>query len=855
MPSGDTGTGPGPESDAASLFATKTSTGIVCGSQVGPYRIESVLGAGGMGHVYRAVDTRLDRVVAIKFCREEFSERFQREARAIAALNHPHICTLHDVGRGYLVMEHVEGRPLKGPMPLEKVIEYGSQICDALDAAHRKGIVHRDLKPSNILLTRSGVKVLDFGLAKLAGDETLTQAGVVLGTPAYMAPEQRHGIEADQRSDIFALGCVIYEMFTGERTQLKTLEPAALDRVVKTCMAADPEERWQSAREVKLALELAKPSAVQSGGVTGGLPVQRRSWRAFLPWLIAAVAVLLAIAAVVQSRPTQAPGLPALSTVIPIPPDQQLSEGVLPVPFDVSMDGSKLVYVALEAGRRKLFLRLLDQFDVKALPGTEDASTPFFSPDGRWVGFFVQNRLFKVAVSGGSPVLISAVKQGGAGACWTEDGTIIHSSGAGLFRVPSDGGESSQLTVAGPDELSHVLPRIISGTPLILFTINRRQRTPGAGTSLARSVGLLSLKENKHGVLIEGTQAAYLPGGWLVYANDDVLRAASFDLASRRISGSPFTLLDDVYTGQGNGQTYYRLTPSGMLVYVPGRNEHSLARVDRAGHTTELSSRRAGYRHPRLSKNGRFVAVTIDPPDEGDSHVWVLDLDRGAFTKLTRDSHNLTPVISNDGARIAWSDWSGGPRTFWQASDGSGERERLGSLERTTPSDFSPDGKYLLQVMRGPQTRIWALPLNRNEKPFPLTDSKYSSANPRFSPDGKWIVYSSDESGRSEIYVRRFPQSDRNWIVSTGGGTLPAWSHDGKEIFYLEGRKMMAVKVLAGAQFSASKPALLFDRPELTMANPAFDVMGDGFLMVQRDPLSMLTEFRVVQNWPSQWKR
>jgi serine/threonine-protein kinase len=693
-------------------------------------------------------------------------------------------------------------------------------------------------------VTRSGVKVLDFGLAKMPGDETLTQAGAVMGTPAYMAPEQWEGKEADARSDIYTLGRVVYEMATGEREPHKTLEPAALDRVVKTCLAADPEERWQSAREVKLALELAR-----SAGRSASAVPARRTWRSLVPWSVAAIALLVAVAAFLVPRSAPVSEAPAVSMVIPVPPEQQLVEGGTPVPFDVSSDGTKLVYVAREGGRRKLFLRPLDQFDVKPLPGTEDASSPFFSPDGRWVGFFVQRRLFKVATGGGSPVLIAEVEGSAYGACWEEDGTIVFGSfSSGLMAVSAGGGKPSRLTTLGAGERGHYHPQVIPGTPFLLFTLG----VPGKGPHL----GVVALNDGKHKVLMEGQQATYLPNGRLVYATRDVLRAAPFDLAGIRVSGSPSTLLDDVYTGQASGLTYFRITSSGMLVYVPGRNEHSLVRVDRAGHSTPLTPRRAGYRLPRLSRDGRFIAVTIDPPDEGNSDIWILDLQRGVFSKLTREGHNLGPVFTADGSRIAWGDWSGGgQRVFWQPADGSRQRERLGLLEPSSPRDFSPDGKYLVLTVGRLETVIWALPLSPNAKPFPLVESTYVTRNSRFSPDGRWLAYTSNESGRDEIYVRRFPRSERKWIVSTDGGTLPVWSRDAKEIFYLEGRRMMAVAVQAGADFSAGRPVLLFDRPELTMGHPAFDVMGDGFLMVERDPLSMLTEFRVVQNWISQWKQ
>jgi serine/threonine protein kinase len=826
--------------DTETLLATKTLTGVSPGSQVGPYRIEGLLGAGGMGRVYKARDTRLDRAVAIKVSRGEFSDRFQREARAIAALNHPHICTLYDVGPEYLVMEYVDGEPLKGPLPLDRVLEYSSQVCDALDAAHRQGIVHRDLKPANILLTRRGVKVLDFGLAKFAGDETVTRSGVAVGTPAYMAPEQRAGKEADTRSDIYALGSVIREIASGERATQDPLQPPQLDRVVKTCLAADPEERWQSAREVKLALELARAAG----------PARSRAdrepwwrWQSLVPWSIAAAAVLLAAAVFVNSRPARVAQQPAMSTEVPIPTDQQLLAGGTPVPFDVSADGAKLVYLAMQGGRPKLFLRPLNRFEVKPLPGTEDASSPFFSPDGRWVGYFVQRRLFKVATTGGSPVLIAEVEETADGACWGKDDTVVYGSSSGLMKISADGGTSSRLTSVGQGDLRHYLPQFIPGTPFVLFTL---------GVSARRRIAVVSLSDGKQKILTQGQQAGYHPDGRLLFVTNDVLRSVPFNLTGLRISGSPSTVVDDVYTGQANSYAYFRITASGALVYVPGRNEHSLVRVDRAGHATPLTTRRAGYRLPRLSRDGRFVAVTIDPPDETTSDVWILDLRRGVFSKLTREGHNLTPVFTPDGRRVAWSDWRNTTRIFWQAADGSGQPERLGDMEPSRPDDFSPDGKHIVFRVGRAESVLWAQPLEPLLKPFPLADSGRTTGNARFSPDGKWLVYASNESGRDEICVRRFPRSERTWIVSAEGGTLPVWSRDGKEIFYLEGRRMMAAKVQAGSDFSAGTPVLLFDRPDLTMAHPAFDVMDDGFLMVQRDPLSMLTEFRVVQNWNGQ---
>jgi predicted Ser/Thr protein kinase len=683
-----------PAWQAVSL-ATKTAMELSPGAELGPYRIEALLGAGGMGWVYKARDTRLNRTVAVKLCREEFSERLQHEAMTAASLNHPNICTLHDVGPNYLVMEYVEGKEIKGPLPLKKVIEYASQICDALDAAHRKGIVHRDIKPSNILVTRGGIKVLDFGLAKMAGQEALTRHGAVMGTPAYMAPEQWEGKEADARSDIYSLGLVVYEMATGERAPGKTLEPAALDRVVKTCLAAEPEERWQSAREVKLALELARPAgSSQAGEVRAGTGSGRgRAWRSLAPWLVAGIAVIMAAAAMMTGRSPRVSGAPAMNTVIPIPPEPQLVSGSTAVPFDVSEDGTKLVYVAREGGRGKLFLRPLDQFDVKPLPGTEDATSPFFSPDGRWVGFVVQRRLFKAATDWGAPVLIAEVEESGDGACWSRDDRIVYGSASGLMMVPAGGGKPSRLTSLGAGEVNHSQPRFAAGGNAVLFTaISRPWR---------RRIAAVSLEDGRRTTIVDGHQPVHLLSGQLVYATDDALRAARFDPAGLRLSGSPFTLIDDVYTGHGNSRAYFRMTPSGMLVYVSGRNEHWLVRVDRAGRTTPITPRRAGYRMPRVSRNGRLVAVVIDPPDEGDSHIWILEVERGAFLKLTREGHNLNPAFTHDGSRLAWTKFSGDPTMYWQPVDGSCQPEPLSPLKPSEPGDLSRDGKYLAGLRVG----------------------------------------------------------------------------------------------------------------------------------------------------------
>jgi predicted Ser/Thr protein kinase len=460
----------GSNDDASSLLGQPGNGRLTPGMQVGPYKIEALLGAGGMGEVYRALDTRLKRTVAIKVAKENFGERFEREARAIAALNHPNICTLYDVGPNYLVMELIEGKPLKGPLALDQALQYAAQICDALDAAHRKAITHRDLKPGNILVTKQGIKLLDFGLARVApgeNDPTLTRPGVVMGTPAYMAPEQREGKPGDARSDIYAFGCVLYEMLTGKRAAQKRtpVEPAALEGVLGTCLEKDPEDRWQSARELKHALRW----------VVGQAQPERVAHARPLPWVVAAVLVLaLIVTGTLLWRATRPVERPLMRFSADLGPEAVEGANITAA---ISPDGARLAFVARgPGGKEQLATRLLDQANLTLLPGTENAADPFFSPDGQWIGFFADGKMKKISVQGGAAVTLCDAP-GPGGASWGEDGSIIatltYGFGGGLFRLPEAGGTPQAITKPGDKgEVTHRWPQILPGGQAVLFTGN-----------------------------------------------------------------------------------------------------------------------------------------------------------------------------------------------------------------------------------------------------------------------------------------------------------------------------------------------------------------------------------------------
>ena len=851
------------------------------GAKLGPYEILSRIGEGGMGQVWKARDTRLDRIVAVKTSHAKFSERFEREAHTVAALNHPHICTLYDVGPDYLVMEYVEGSEIRGPLPLDQALRLAIQLASALEAAHRKTITHRDLKPSNILVTKAGVKVLDFGLAKFeqakeakVNDATLTRAltqeGVIVGTLQYMAPEQLQGKPADNRADLFAFGCVLYEMLTGKRAfdgtsnasviaailerpapSVKEVAPAALDRVLGLCLEKDPDERWQTAHDLK-----AKLMWIAGGGrevarqAEGDSPSKKWIWGA-ASLLMATIAAL----AVWKLRP--APAAPVIRTVIALGADEQLANLNGNV-IAISPDGSNVVYVASRSGGpAQLFLRPLAALKAEPMAGTEGAASPFFSPDGQWIGFMAGTKLEKVAIGGGAAIMLCDLGGGSSsafpGATWSPHNTIVF-QGSGSFReVPAAGGTPHRVAANWKNPYWRWLDFMPDGSAIV-FANGTTPLSFANKSSIAVAAlgGAVTAKE----LIPGGTAPRFTATGDLVYAQNGILMAVPFNSKRLELAGSPSPVLEGIQESR-SGAAQYGLSASGTLVYVPGGMQGSTSRlvwVDRQGTEQPLAAPARGYYFPRLSPDGRRILVAIA---EAASDIYLYDIAREALSRATTGSTDANPIWSPDGKRLAFqSDRAGPTNVFWQSADGSGAVERLTTSEfLNIAGSWSPDGHRIAFQELSPETGndIWTVGLaDRKAQPFLKTPA--NEAAPRFSPDGQWMAYASDESGRWEVYVRPYPGPGAKYPVSTEGGTEPVWNPAGRELFYRTGNRMMAVDVSFVSGFSAGKPKVLFEGPwlptPLTASN--YDVSRDGkrFLMLKAaEPENGARQIVVVQNW------
>jgi len=856
------------------------------------------IGAGGMGEVWRARDVRLDRFVAIKVLPGDFAQsverktRFEREAKTISQLNHPNICALYDVGDDYLVMELLEGDSLaarieRGPLPLSDILRYGAEIAEALDRAHRAGVVHRDLKPANVMITKSGAKLLDFGLAKSSSHGVvipsmdaasnlptqqlaLTSQGTILGTFQYMAPEQLEGQEADPRTDIFALGEVLYEMATGKCafegktktsliaaivgadpkpiSELRPLTPPALDHVITKCLSKDPDHRWQSAHDV--AEELRWIGTTLS---TAMAPVRARTKRHYVTTAIVA-ALALAIGALIAWRASV--GSNAEASVqrlnIGLPP-QTLLERAGRAMLAISPDGSRIVYGAPYQGERRLFIRSIDRFAPVAVPGTERPQAPFFSPDGAWVGFFADGFLKKVSMAGGAPITICSAPNA-RGGTWSDDGTIYfapHPSG-GIFRVSAGGG--TPVRVSKPDashnELSHRWPSMLPDGKHVLATVKNGDI---ASFDEARIVAISVSDGSMKTVLEGGMCARYLPTGHLVFARGDALYAVRFDPSSLTTSGAPVRIVDDVLSWGDTGWAAYAFSGNGSLVYVPsvGAIHWHLQLIDRTGYSTEIANGLPNVVTPRLSPDERTVAIDVGAANDD---IDLVDIARGLTTRLSFEAGNEgSPVWTPDGLHVLYSSElpiDGTHRILMRAADGSGQPEELmRSPNAISPWSVSADGKTLALVDATPTNRrdIWLLSLVDHKK-TPLLQTPFDEAAPAFSPDAHWLAYESNESGRSEVYVRPAGVGGGRLQISIDGGSSPHWAKNGRELYYWNQNAMYAVTIEGSSPLRASRPSKLFAHRK--DVDQDYDVTADGrFLFPVDDGDIALTEIHHVTNW------
>lgn len=877
---------------------------IQAGTRLGPYEIVTSLGAGGMGEVWRAKDTRLDREVAIKVLppglaqNEQFLQRFDREAKAISQLNHAHVCTLYDVGQAatgeeplhYLVMELLEGESLadrinKGPLPPREVLKLGGQIASALDAAHRHGITHRDLKPGNIMLTKSGAKLLDFGLAKTLTEgqapigvqtnlpteaKPLTAEGTILGTFQYMAPEQLEGLEAGARTDIFALGCVLYEMATGRRafqgatktsliaaivssqpepiSSVVAMTPPALDHVVRKCLEKDPDDRWQSAHDVSSELRWISEAGSQAAVAA---PVAKREWRrAWLGWLMAAAIAGAWTVAVLTRKPAAAP---RVETEIVAPGGLFLdSEGG---GIALSPDGRRLAFVAHSAGETRLvWIRDLGSSSLRALAGTEGATLPFWSPDGKAIAFFAAGRLLRVSLDGGSPERV-ADEAVGTGGAWAPDGSILYASGTmgrELFRVPASGGAVAKLV-----EMPNRFPRFP-----VLLPDGRRFLFTSAAASEPDALYVGSLDGGAPRLVLAGvySNAAYASPGLILYVRDGALHAQRVDPQTLAPRGDAIRIAESVRYVPDDQNALFTVSATGSLAYVTGEEagRTELAWVSRDGRSLDVVGAAAMYYSPRLSHDERRIAVDLSEAQTAEGDIWIFDLQRGASTRLTHDpSNESSPLWSPDDRSVIFFSERKGPRNIYERSAGGlgGDVAVLEDERRKVPIDLSPDGRWLaFTVADAAQVNydIWLLDRQSGQARAFLT-SPFAESALQFSPDGKWMAYASNESGQNEVYVMQFPESSGKWVVSRGGGEQPAWSADGRQIYYLtKEQKLMSVPVTLGASFDAGPQVALFEMPvraRYPMRQYCVSKDGARFLLNRSVDEDATRPITFVQNW------
>jgi Tol biopolymer transport system component/predicted Ser/Thr protein kinase len=880
-------------------------------TRLGPYRVVRLLGAGGMGEVYEARDTRLDRTVAVKILHSHLSsnealrERFDREARAISSLAHPHICALYDVGvetaaegggaTHYLVMEYLEGEPLservmRGPLPIEQVLRIGVEIAEALDKAHRQGIVHRDLKPGNIMMTRSGSKLLDFGLVKYRQPEEvsltgatllrsekgpLTQEGTLLGTFQYMAPEQLEGHEADARTDIFALGTVLYESATGRRafqgtsrasliaaivagtptpmSQIAPMTPPAFDRIVQVCLAKDPDDRWQSAHDVAEELRWIAQAGSQAG-VAGVVATRRRTReRLWIGAAAAAAVVAIALGAMLwRGRSVEA--RPVVASII-APPNTKLDLTQYGASsLTLSPDGTLMTFAATSAdGKRMLWVRRLDNGASHVLPGTENAQSPFWSPDSRFLAFFGDGKLRKMDVAGGPAVTLAAVADG-RGGTWGKDGTILFTPNwrMPIYKIPPGGGTPVAITKVDEahGETTHRWPVFLPDGKHFLYLAGSHR---AVGESELNAIYYASLGSPERTLLIRSPSNVAVGDGHLLFVRDHSLMAQPFDASKGTLTGEPLRVIDEVSQEPGFFRAVFAVSNEGTLAYLgsASMSVRHLSWIDATGRETPINSPPAVYGASRVSPDGKRAVVEIGDP----SDIWIVDLAHGTRTRMTFDPLNdYGPVWSPDGKEILFgSDRTSflNPLLYRKRVDGlTPERPLPPGPSQSTATDWSPDGRYIVLNVNDPKnptqrSDIWLYPLTGNEKPAPFISGEFMEAQGSFSPDMKWFAYLSNESGQQELYAVPFPGRGEKRQLSSGGITDYVWPRQGAGIYYRAASDQTVTFVpYAGGQFGEAKPLFKFAATPIAIDS----VDGQHFLAVvpQQSETPPIT---LVTNW------
>jgi Tol biopolymer transport system component len=901
------------------------------GTRLGPYEIVAPVGVGGMGEVYRARDTRLGREVAIKVLPGHLASdpvlrhRFEREARAVSSISHPHICALYDIGcengTNYLVMEYLDGETLarrleKGPLPLEQFLRYAIEIADALDKGHRKRVIHRDVKPGNIMLTKAGAKLLDFGLARpvipqqvadLSTSPTIskpiTAEGTIVGTFQYMAPEQLEGKDADARSDIFSFGAVLYEMATAHKafegkstasviaailernpppiSTLQPLFPFALERVVKTCLVKDPDERWQNAYDLRAAFEWIRDSASHSVG-----PPTLRSrpgmWR-HMGWILAGALFLISVALTFALFKPATFSQKTVRFQIPEPEHIRYA-----LSLALSPDGSQLAFVTRSEGRDFLWVRPLHSLDARMLTGTEDAGFPFWSPDSRFIGFFAGGKLKKLDISGGGPQTLCEAPEG-RGGTWNRDGVIVFapSPTSALYRVSATGGQPQAVTMLQPKaDQSHRWPIFLpDGRHFIFLSHFAKPEDDSLSLGSLDSAAFTSLIKVRSSV-------AYAAPGYLLYVRAGTLMAHPFDAGGLRLSGNPFPVAENVELVGEEGPTgyaafsvasdavlAYRAGGPGAGVYAYGSKEQlpyaygwrdQLTWFDRHGKRLAIVGPQGQFDEPSLSPDEK--RVVLDAPDQpGKSNgIWALELSRATLSRVTFGPASETSAQwSPDGNRLAFASNASNPLGFHdlylKSLTGSSDKELLVKSDYDKfPDDWSRDGQWLIYEEQDPNTKfdIWLLPMSGERKPQPYLVTPFNEGHAAISPDGRWLAYASDETGRPEIYVRSFPKPGQKWQVSATGGDQPAWRRDGKELFYVAAdKKLMTVPIQPSTSFEPGVPKPLFEvairSTPLTGSKNQYVPSPDGqrFLVVALLEETKRPPITIVLNWTSEPKQ